>query len=83
MGLKTKTMQAFPKADQAAQFNACFQDVMSLLIRAIQRNDGDYKTAVVSVYDLAEVLIDDYGDGEVKDWLRSLRDGVISMSFRP
>lgn len=66
----------FPKAEAARDRNEDFDAIESLIIDAIQRSEGvgGYKTATVNVYSLAEALIRDWGDGEVKDWLRSLRD---------
>lgn len=69
---------ANPSADRAEENNACFSSMQSLLTRAIQANGGDYKSATVDVYSVAEALLNDYGDGDVKEWLRSLRDSVIS-----
>lgn len=63
-------------AERAEDDNACFCEMEALIVRAIRQSGGDYKSATVDVYSVAEALLDDYGDGDVKQWLRSLRDRV-------
>ena len=67
----------WPKVTASEERNEAFAGIRGLIINAIRSNGGDYKSATVDVYSLAEVLLEDYGDGEVKDWLRSLRDAVV------